>query len=143
MKKFILLSLIGWLILVTAGCDKKKEQYMEEKLTLEGFIQSTTRYIRELEVTNNRIAVGRVIKNYIDDIKRIKQDMWALEKICPDFKTTYGYKNAPKELRPLIKRCGESLARMKLVAEGKMSQFSTDKNLLKMFAEVKEVLYYY
>jgi hypothetical protein len=143
MKKLILLALIGSSVLCMMGCEKKESQYTEEKLTLEYLIKITGKFTRELDVIGNRIAIGRTIVEYTSEIKRIKSGLYQLEKICPEFKTTYGYKNAPKELQFLFKQLGESLAHMKIVAEGKVAKFSQDKDLLKSYQELQEALFYY
>jgi hypothetical protein len=143
MKKLILLTLIGLSVLSMMGCEKKGSKYTEEKQTLEYLIKITDKFTSELDVIGNRIAIGRAIVEYMTEIKRIKPRLYQLEKLCPEFKTTYGYKNAPKELRPLFKQVGESLAHMKVVVEGKVAKFSQDKDLGKMYQELKEVLFYY
>ena len=143
MKKLILLSLIGLSVLSIMGCEKKEPKYTEEKLTLEYLIKLTGKFTHELDVTGNRIAIGRAIVEYMTEIKRIKPRLYQLEKICPEYKTSYGYKNAPKELQPLFKQWGESLAHMKIVAEGKAAKFSQDKDLVKRYQELKEALYFY
>jgi hypothetical protein len=143
MKKLVLLTLIGLLLLSMMGCEKKESKYTEEKQTLEYLIKITDKFTRELDVTGNRIAIGRAIVEYMTEIKRIKPRLYQLEKICPEFKTSYGYKNAPKELQPLFKQLGESLAHMKIVAEGKAAKFSQDKDLVKSYQELKEALFYY
>ncbi|MGD2085833.1 MAG: hypothetical protein PVH61_06580 [Candidatus Aminicenantes bacterium] len=143
MKKLVLLNLVGLLVLSMMGCEKKESKYSEEKRTLEYLIKITDKFTRELDVTGNRIAIGRAIEKYATEIKRIKPGLYQLEKICPEFKTTDGYRNAPKELQPLFKQVGESLAHMKMVAEGKTAKFSQDKDLVKRYQELKEVLFYY
>jgi hypothetical protein len=143
MKKLVLLNLMGLLILSMMGCEEKESRYTEEKLTLEYLIKLTDKFTRELDVTGNRIAIGRAFAIYSTEINRIKPRLYQLEKICPEFKTTYGYKKAPKELQPLFKQWGESLAHMKIAAEGKVAKFSQDEDLVKSYQELKEALYFY
>ena len=143
MKKLVLLNLIGLLVLSMMGCEKKESQYTEEKLTLEYLIKITGKFNRELDVIGNRMAISRTIVEYTTEIKRIKVRLYQLEKICPEFETTFGYKNAPKELQPLFKQLAESLAHMKIVAEGKVAKFCQDKDLVKNYQELKEALFYY
>ena len=143
MKKLVLLNLMGLLILSMMGCEEKESQYTDEKLTLEYLIKITNKFTRELDVTGNRIAIGRAFVKYSTEINRIKPRLYQLEKICPEFKTTYGYKHAPKELQPLFKQWGESLAHLKIVAEGKVAKFSQDKDLVKRYQELEEALFYY
>ncbi len=143
MKKLVLLNLIGLLVLSMMGCEKKESKYSEEKLTLEYLIKLTGKFTGELDEIDNRIAIGRAMLEYSTEIKRIKPRLYQLEKICPEFKTTYGYKNAPKELQPLFKQLGESLAHMKIIVEGKVAKFSHDKDLIKSYQKLQEALFYY
>ena len=143
MKKLVLLNLIGLLVLSMMGCEKEKSQYTDEKLTLEYLIEITNKFTQELDVTGNRIAIARAFVKYSTEINRIKPKLYQLGKICPEFKTPYGYKKAPKELQPLFKQWSESLAHMKIVAEGKAAKFSQDKDLVKSYQKLKEALYYY
>ena len=143
MKKLVLVTLVSFLAFANAGCESKVEKYKNEKQTLNSLTQATVRFTKEVEATKNRIAIGRTITTFISEIRRMKPEMNQLEKICPDFKTTYGYKNAPKELQPALKKFSDALAYMKVVAEGKKSKFGSDKNVVKLFEEVKEILYYY
>jgi hypothetical protein len=143
MKIFILTTFITLLVLSMTGCEKKVDKYLNEKQTLEYLIKITINFSNEIEASTNRIAIGRSIVKFITEIKRIKTKMYELEKICPEFKTTYGYKNAPKELQSLIKQLGESLALLKIIIEGKAAKYNQDKNVVKMFQELKEILFYY
>jgi hypothetical protein len=143
MKIFILTAFITLLVLSMTGCEKKVDKYFNEKQTLEYLIKITINFSSEIEASTNRIAIGRSIVGFITEIKRVKTKMYELEKICPEFKTTYGYKNAPKELQSLIKQLGESLALLKIIIEGKTAKYSQDKNVVQMFQELKEILFYY
>ena len=143
MKKLILLALIGLSVFTMMGCEKERSQYTEEKLTLEYLIKITGKFTRELDIIDNRIAIARAVVEYTTEIKKIKPRLYQLEKLCPEFGTTYGYKHAPKELQPLFKQWGESLAHMKVVAEGKVAKYSHDKDLAKSYQELQEVLFYY
>jgi len=144
MKKFrCLITIIAISFILTISCQVKREKYFEEKKTLEELIHSTNLFIKELDRTDNRIAIGRAVVQYTEEIKRLKKDLWNLEKLCPDYLMDSGYKQAPAELRPLFKSFYNALKRLKAITEGKRAKFSQDKNLIKIFDELKEALYYY
>lgn len=143
MKILVLSTLVILLLLCMMGCENKTEKYAEEKQTLEYLIKITNNFSKELEIIRNRFAIRRSIIDFTSEIKRIKPKMYELEKICPDFKKTFGYKSAPKELQPLVKQLGESLEHMKVVAKGKVAKYSQDKDVAKSFQELKETLFYY
>ena len=143
MKRLLFTVILGILVLAAWGCIMKKAQYLEEKKFLTELISSTNSFIHDLDRTNNRIAIGRSVVQYTEDIKKAKADLWKLEKLCPGYLALNGYKNAPKELQPLFKEFYETLVQVKTISEGKKAKFSQDRNLLKIFDELKEALYYY
>lgn len=143
MKKIQWLLFTCIIFLFLLSCQEKVQKYADEKILLSNLIKETDSFTHEMDRTNNRIAMGRTIITYIAEIRRLKPRLWKLEKICPNFNKTFGYKNAPKELKELVKEFGQSMSQMKLVMEGKMAKFSTDKDLIKIFEELNEILYYY
>jgi hypothetical protein len=143
MTRPVNVTLISLLVLALGACHGGGGKYAKEKQLLNDLIRETKAFTREFDVTRNRIAVGRSMMKYIEEIKRIKPDLWELEKVCPDYLTSDGYTKAPKELQSLVKQLSEVIARMKVVVDGKRPKFRGDKDVLDIFQELKEVLFYY
>ncbi len=142
MKRIVLAVLT---VLLAAGmwtC-KKESKYPNETNMLDQLVKITESLTRKLDRAKNRVSIGKAVTDFVEEYKRLKADMDKLLEKYPDLRLIGAEKNAPKELKPYFKRVAESLARMRVVLDGKASRFGRDKTLLKIIDELKEVMYYY